>query len=117
MRKTKEILPLINRYGMDAKGNGFIPFTQTGYIQSVVRKIFANLAEEACDTKEFKSATKFAQRCLVKVENGEFDIEGNCSAKKFQVIERRQRVRCALFDYFVDVRTGLKRETAAGYSP
>ena len=48
---------------MNAKGNGFIP------LHKLVREMFADLAEEAHDTKEFKSATKFAQRCMVKVEN------------------------------------------------
>ena len=60
---------------------------------------------ENCNSKQFRSATKFKSQCLEKLEKGEFNIEGNDKKNKFwPTIE----VWIALFDYFIDVRSTLK---------
>ena len=51
------------------------PFTQKGFIQTTVRQTFTDLKEEICDTKDFKSASKFVSRCLERLDRGEFDAE------------------------------------------
>ena len=75
--------------------------------------MFIDLRNEKCDNVQFKSATKFVVRCLQKLETGEFDIEGNCSSKKFRIMgagppKKALEVRSALFDYFIDIRSVLK---------
>ena len=106
--------PAINKSVWNEKRRKWVnPFNQTGYIQPSVRELFIDLRNEKCDNVQFKSATKFVVRCLQKLETGEFDIEGNCSSKKFRIMgagppKKALEVRSALFDYFIDIRSVLK---------
>ena len=106
--------PKINEAVWNEKKRRWVhPFTQTGYIQPFVRSYFADMKTENCNSKEFRSATKFVSRCLEKFEKGEFNIERNDSKNKFRLIgagppKRAIEVRIALFDYFIDVRSTLK---------
>ena len=68
---------------------------------------------ENCNSKEFQSATKLVSRCLEKFGKGEFNIEGNASKNKFQLMsaslpKKAIEVRITLFDYFIDVRSTFK---------
>ena len=76
--------PAINKAVWNVKRRKWVhPFTQRGYIQPTVREVFKDLTDESSDSKDFKSATKFASRCLEKLEKGEFDLEENyCKNKK-----------------------------------
>ena len=102
--------PLVNKAVWNEKKRKWAyPFSQVGYSQPTVREIFSDLEGEPCDTSDFRSATKFAKRCMEKLENGEFDIEGNCSSKKYRVLgagppKKAIETRCVLFD----VRSCLK---------
>ena len=51
------------------------PFAQKGFIQTTARQTFTDLKEEICDTKDFKSGSKFVSRCLERLDRGEFDAE------------------------------------------
>ena len=48
-----------------------------------MREVLIDLKYENCETKEFKSATKFVSRCLEKLNKGDFDTEENQSVGKF----------------------------------
>ena len=80
------------------------PFTKKEYIQPTMWAVYIDLKDENCDTKVFKSATKFDSRCLEKLNKGDFDIEENRSRDKFLLLgfgktKRVAEVRLALFDF------------------
>ena len=80
-------------------------FTQKGYIQPRLRKVFTDLKDGCCGTKEIKSVTKFVSRCLEKLNKGDYDIEENRSGDNFGLLvagktNRAVEVRQALFDFF-----------------
>ena len=78
--------PTVNKSVWNEKRKKWVsPFTQTGYIAPTVQEIFPDLTKETCDSKEFKSATKFVSRCLEKFDNGEFDAEENNTSKKLRL--------------------------------
>ena len=63
---------------------------------------------------DFKSAAKFVSRCLEKLDRGEFYAEENQRSDKFRVLgagkpKHAIEVKQALFSFFIDVRTSLKR--------
>ena len=99
--------PDINKAIWNEKRKKWVhPFTQTGYIQPTVRKVFIDLKDEKSDTNDFKSATKFVSRCLEKQQRGEFALEENCGKNKYRLMgagpkKRALEVRYALFDYLV----------------
>ena len=87
-------------------------FTQTGYINPFICEYLVDLKNEKSDSKEFKSAAKFATRYLEKLEKSDLFIKGNTSKTKFRLLgagppNRGVKVRLALFDYFIDVRSSL----------
>ena len=106
--------PEINKVIWNEKRKKWVhPFTQTGYIQPTVRKVFIDLKDEKSDTNGFKRATKFVSRCLEKLQRGEFALEENCGKNKYRLMgagpkKQALEVRYALFDYFVDIRSSLK---------
>ena len=59
--------PAINKAVCNARQRKWVhPFTQRGYIQPTVTGVFKDLTDELCDSKYFKSATKFVSCCLEK---------------------------------------------------
>ena len=54
-------------------------FTQTGYINPFICEYLVDLKNEKSDSKEFKSAAKFATRYLEKLEKSDLFIKGNTS--------------------------------------
>ena len=71
------------------------------------------MKNETCESKEFKSATKFVVRCLAKLDKGDFEIEGNDRKDKYRLLGRGAPKKTlelilSLFDYFIDIRTELK---------
>ena len=68
----------INKAVWNSKRKKWVhPFTQKGCIQPTVQEVVIDLKDKNCETKEFKSATKFVSRCLEKLNKGDFDIEEN----------------------------------------
>ena len=106
--------PEINKAKYSRKAKKWVhPFSQKGYIQPSVCEIFQNLNDTKCDEKVFVSATKFVKRCLDKVEDGTFDVEGNYSSKNYRIKgagppKRAPEVRQCFFDYFIDICCSLK---------
>ena len=79
--------PAINKAVWNAKRRKWVhPFTQRGYIQPTVREVFKDLTDEPSDSKHFKSAIKFVNCFLEKLEKGEFDLEENCCKNKYRVM-------------------------------
>ena len=54
-------------------------FTQTGYINPFICEYLVDLKNEKSDSKEFKSAAKFATRYLEKLEKSDLFTKGNTS--------------------------------------
>ena len=106
--------PEINKAVWNAKRRKWThPFTQIGYIQPTVREVFVDLKDEPSSSSDMKNASKFATRCLEKLEKGEFNIEENCASNRYRVMgagpkRRAIEVRSALFGFFIDVRDIFK---------
>ena len=61
--------PAINKAVWNAKRRKWVhPFTQRGYIQPTVREVFEDLTDEPSNSKDFKTAIKFVNCCLEKLE-------------------------------------------------
>ena len=102
--------PQINKTIWNEKRKKWVhPFTQTGYIQPTVRKVFIDLKDEKSDTNDFKSATKFVSRCLEKLQRGEFALEENCGKSKYRLMgaepkKRALEVRYALLQLILALK-------------
>ena len=91
--------PAISKTVWNAKPRKWVhTFTQRGYIQPTVREVFKYLTDEASDSKDFKSATKFISRCLEKLEKGEFDLEENCCKNKYRVMSAGPKKKLLKYD-------------------
>ena len=97
----------------DKKRKWTNPHSQIGFKAMTVRELFSDIKDEPNDSKDFKNALKFVDRCVKLHEDGEFVKEGNVSTSKYRVIgagppQRAVDVRYALFEYFVNIRNSLK---------
>ena len=66
-------------------GASFYP-KRVNSIQPTVSEVFKVLTDETSNSKDFKSAAKFANHCLEKLEKGEFDLDENCCKNKYPVM-------------------------------
>lgn len=87
-----------------------------GYISAAVRVFFPSVAKMKCTDKEFEKARSFANRCYEtfkrKREDG-IDAEEENAKKRYRVAGAGRKavapeVRQAAFQWFIDVRGGLK---------
>ena len=78
------------------------------------RELFSDLKEEPNDSNDFKNACKFTTRCVESEEKGKLEIERNCPKNYFRVAgtgvpTKAVEARNDLFEYFIDVRTTIKK--------
>ena len=76
-----------------------------------VQSFYSNLSEAKSDNQEIKNNSKLAKWCYEKLEKGDF--EGGIALKMFWTTGDGQKsqglkVREALLQWFIDVRTSLK---------